>query len=72
MKGGIELNMRLLAAIIVFLIGVGIIIAVVLKILKPESYSNAGYEVCLILTSRLKFLFFSADVANICEGFRCC
>ena len=70
MKGGIELNLRLLVAIVALLIGITIVIVIILKILKPESFSDAGYEICLILVSRLKFLFFSPDVANICEGFR--
>ncbi|MCX6821449.1 MAG: hypothetical protein NTW30_01590 [Candidatus Aenigmarchaeota archaeon] len=70
MKGAIELNMRLLVAIIALLIGVAIIVIIVLKVLAPQSFANAGYEICMLIVSKLKFLMFSAESTGICDTFR--
>ena len=70
MKGVIELNMRLLVAIIALLIGVAIIIIIVLKVLAPESFANAGYEICMLVVSKLRILMFSGESTGICETFR--
>ena len=67
---GFTLNMRLLVAVIALLIGIAIIVVIVWKVLAPESFSDAGYEVCLLVLSRLKFLGFSPEMAGICETFK--
>ncbi len=70
MKGAFNLNMRLLVAIIALLIGVAIIIVIVLKVLAPESFSAAGYEICMLILGKLKIWGFSPESVGICETFR--
>jgi hypothetical protein len=70
MKGAFNLNMRLLVAIIALLIGVAIIIVIVLKVLAPESFANAGYEICMLILGKLKIWGFSPESVEICKTFQ--
>ncbi len=62
---GLQLNMRLLVAIIVLLIAIAIIFIITIKILKPESFMRAGYEFCSLIMSRLTFFNIGSDVCKI-------
>ena len=66
---GFTLNMRLLVAIIALLIGIAIVVVIVLKILAPESFSNAGYEICTIILGKFKILGADPNVLGICDTF---
>lgn len=70
MKGAFNLNMRLLVAIIALLISIAIIVIIVLKVLAPRSFANAGYEICMLILGKLKIWGFSPESVGICETFR--
>ena len=66
-----ELNMRLLVAIVVMLVAVVLISIIVVKILKPQSLMSAGYELCYLMMSRVKIFVSSPDFAErTCGLFR--
>ena len=67
---GFTLNMRLLVAIIALLIGIAIVVVIVWKVLAPESFSNAGYEICTIILGKFKVIGISGDVLGICDVFK--
>ncbi len=68
---GINLNMRLLAAILIMLVAIVIIIIITVKILKPKSVMEAGYELCLLMLSRVKIFITSQNfVEQTCGLFR--
>jgi len=62
---GLELNMRLLVAILVMVIAIAIIFVITVKILKPKQFMQAGYEFCALIMSRLTFFNIGSDVCKI-------
>lgn len=70
MKGVIEMNWKILVAIIVTVIGFVIVFLILMGILKPENLSKGAYEICLLMISKLKIFGFGAEQAGICEAFR--
>ena len=68
---GIELNMRLLVAILIMIVAIAIIVIIIVKILKPESFMEAGYELCILMVSKVKVFIISPDfVEKTCRLFK--
>lgn len=68
-KGVIELNWKILVAIIAAVITFIIIYLVLAGILSGENLGRAGREFCLLLLSKLKIFGLGAEQAGICDVF---
>jgi hypothetical protein len=69
MKGVIELNWKILVAIIVAVIGFIIVFMIITGILKPENLSKGAKEICLLMISKLKIFGIGAERSGICDVF---
>ncbi|MFH0711002.1 MAG: hypothetical protein V1944_00320 [Candidatus Aenigmatarchaeota archaeon] len=69
MKGVIDLNWKILIAIISAVIAFILILLIVVGILKPGNLSGAAGEMCVLLISKLKILGLGAQQMGICDTF---
>ena len=69
MKGVIELNWKILIAIISAVIAFILILLIVVGILKPGNLSQGAGEMCVLLISKLKILGLGAQQLGVCDTF---
>ena len=68
-KGVIELNWKILIAIIAGVIAFILVLLIVIGILKPGNLSGAAGEMCVLLISKLKILGLGAERLGVCDTF---
>ena len=69
MKGVIELNWKILIAIISAIIAFILILLIVVGILKPDNLAKGAAEMCALLVSKLQILGIGAEKIGICDTF---
>jgi uncharacterized membrane-anchored protein len=69
LKGVLELNWKILLAIIVSVIAFIIIFLIVAGILRPGNLSKAAGEICLLMISKLQIFGMGAEKLGICDTF---
>ena len=69
MKGVIELNWKILVAIIAAVIAFIVVLLIIMGILKPDNLRGSAAEMCVLLISKLKILGLSAQQMGICDTF---
>ena len=69
MKGVIELNWKILIAIIAGIIMFILILLIVVGILKPGNLSGAAGEMCVLLVSKLSIVGLGAEKLGVCDTF---
>ena len=69
MKGVLELNWKILIAIIAGVIAFILILLIVVGILKPGNLSQGAGEMCVLLISKLKIFGLGAQRLGICDTF---
>lgn len=72
MKGVLELNWKILIAVITAVVLFTIVFLVAIGMLNTCTISTGGKEVCLLLISKLQIFGFGAEQIQMCEVFKEC
>ena len=70
MKGVLDLNWKILVAIIAAIIAFIVITLIVIGILKPGNLSGGAVEMCTLLISKLNIYGYGANNLGICNSFQ--
>lgn len=70
MKGVIELNWKILIALIAAILAFVIVLLIVIGIFKPGNLSGSANEMCALLISKLSIFGYGANNLGICNSFQ--